>query len=271
MRAALSAGAVILSAALAIAMSAGTARAQCNRTILKCGCTIKGSGLFTLGSSISIARTSVDCIAISAKNAVLDLNGYTITGPDVAGSLEAGVHVLGGATGAFVEGEGATITGFRYGIEDDSSNTVIDDVVTSENGGSGVFLSKANGNTVANVIAQNNAVYGIWLSASSRNVVSNGVISGNGNSGVEVGCVNQSGKCVTVAAGSLNNAIYGMTSNDNGGNGIEVQFQSGTNVIGLCTVSGNTLNDMADRHTNGCDNDTWFANIFTSANRNCID
>jgi len=234
-----------------------------------------GNGLFTLGGSISTTKTNIDCITIKAKNVVLNLNGNSITGPSNGASTESGVHVLNNATGAFVEGAGATISSFKYGIEDDSTNTVIDNVVASANSGTGIFLFKADGNSIDNVTAENNGSFGIWLSASSRNSVSDSVLSDNGNSGIEVGCINQSGKCTTVATGSTNNAIYDVTSNTNGGNGIEVQFQSGTNDIGLCSANGNTLSDMVDRHssggTTGCDSDVWFSNTFTTSNRpNCI-
>lgn len=259
-------------AAVAVIIGSEAARAQCARTILRCGCTITSAGLFTLGNPVGNSASGAgDCIAIRARNVVLNLNGYSITGPSNGTAKGSGVHILKSASGAFVEGLGATISGWTNGVETDSTNGTIDNIVTDSNDKAGVFLFKANDNHVTRITAEGNGQFGIFVSASDQNDIAASQASGNGVDGVLVGCIaNSRGGCAVQTKPSNSNDVYAVTSDSNGGDGIKVQFNSNRNNVGDCSASGNAAFDMSDRHSNGCGLDQWFAKTFTTANRTCI-
>jgi|GEM_PF-3900647 parallel beta-helix repeat protein len=250
----------------------GVASAQCARTILKCGCTITAGGLFTLGNPVANSASGAgDCIAIRAKNVVLNLNGYSITGPSNGTAKGSGVHILKSASGAFVEGLGATISGWANGVETESTNGTIDNIVTGSNDKAGVFLFKANNNHVTRISADGNGQFGIFVSASAQNDIAASEASDNGADGVLVGCIaNSTGGCAVQSKPSNSNDVYAVASDNNGRDGIAVQFNSNRNNVANCSASGNTRFDMDDRHPNGCALDQWFANSFTTASRTCI-
>lgn len=254
--------------------SAGAASAGCPAAITRCGCQMLNTGLYTVANDLSTSQTAGDCIIVRAKNAVLNLNGHSVTGPSNGKSKGSGVHVLKSAVGSFVEGLGATISGWKYGVENDANNVAIEDFTVQNNDTAGVFLSKANSSAVTNVTSQNNGGYGIWLSASSQNHIGSDQTLGNFLDGVFVGCVSSLGKCTTMTAASNGNIVFGVTSQNNGisgkGSGITVQFNSNQNVIGRNTAGGNVEFDLNDRHPSGCAKDVWFANDFVTYSRNCI-
>lgn len=264
--------AVMGAAALAMMTATGVASAQCAKTILKCGCAITTTGLYTLGNPVSNSTSGAgDCITIRAKNVALNLNGNSITGPSNGTAKGSGVHIVKSATAAFLEGAGATISGWTNGVETDSSSGVIDNVVTSANDKAGVFLFKAEMNNVARITADNNGQFGIFVSASTQNNISSSEVSGSGADGVLVGCIpNGKGGCAVQTKASNSNNVYGVTSDHNGGGGITVQFNSNKNDIGNCSATGNASFDMNDRHANGCAADKWFANSFSTASQSCI-
>ncbi len=259
-------------AGLAIISASGIASAQCARTILRCGCTITSGGLFTLGNPVGNSATGAgDCIAIRAKNVVLNLNGNSITGPSNGTAKGAGVHILKSASGAFLEGLGATISGWANGVETDSTNGAIDNLVADSNNKAGVLLFKAKLNQVTRITADDNGQFGIFVSGSDQNDIADSEVSDSGSNGVLVGCIpNGNGGCAVQTKPSNSNNVYGVVSNSNSRDGITVQFNSNKNNIGDCSATDNADFDMNDRHSSGCASDQWFANSFNTASQPCI-
>lgn len=265
--------AVVGSVVMTVA-GAATASAQCPLSIRKCGCTITTAGLYTIVNNLSAAPGAVDCIKIRSKGSILNLNGATITGPSDGTSTGAGVHVLKSASGSFVEGSGATLSGWKSGVESDAPNVVIEDFTAQNNDKVGVLVLKTHDNSITNFVAQNNGWYGVWLAGSSQNQIGQGQTLNNQFDGMLIGCPASGQKCTLVGAPSNQNIVYGLTSDNNGlsgdGSGITVQFNSNLNWIGRSSASGNAKFDLNDRHDGTCGKDVWFANQGVG-NKPCVD
>ena len=207
---------------------------------------------------------------------VLNLDGNTITGPG-SGSTGAGIHIKN-ATSVFLEGQGAAsqasnISGWKYGIENDGNDVLIENVFTTGNAKAGIYFFKGNNGQVVNFNSSSNSGYGVWLSSGGNNQVGNGTTSTNALDGVFVGCVGSgSGTCASGGGNAKSNSIYGIESDNNGAGGITVQFNSDFNQIGKCTASGNSTFDLYDRHSgaNNCAHDLWFANTPVTVNKSCV-
>ena len=107
--------------------SAASAALVCSNTVRNCGCAITSSGVYTLAAALASSGAG-DCLSIAAKNVVLNLNGFAITGPG-SGSNGSGIHVKN-ASSVWIEGQGAaalppTISGWKYGIENDGNDVLI--------------------------------------------------------------------------------------------------------------------------------------------------
>lgn len=265
--------AVLATAGMNLALAA-PASAQCPFSITRCGCTIQKAGLYWVANNLSAFPATADCIRIRAKGSILNLNGADITGPSNGSSTGAGVHVMSSATGSFVEGLDATLSGWKYGIEDDAGNVLLEDFTTQNNDKAGVLLLQEKNSTVINFVSQKNGGFGVWLAGASVNQIGQGQTLQNELDGVLVGCQSKLGKCTATPGGSNQNMVFGMTSQNNGqsgvGSGITVQFNSNMNWIERNTGSGNAEFDLNDRHGGtSCAKDIWFANS-GSASKNCI-
>jgi hypothetical protein len=246
----------------------------CSKTINSCGCSITSTGVYTVAQNLTLVSGS-DCISIGAKNVVLNLNGNLITGPG-SGSNGAGIHIKK-ATSVWVEGQGtasqpSTISGWKYGIENDGNDILIENVSTSGNSKAGVYFFKGSGSQLVNFNSSSNSGYGVWLSSGMNNQVGTGTTSLNGLDGVFVGCIGTgSGTCASRGGNAKSNSIYNLTANSNGAGGVTIQFNSDFNQIGKCTASDNANGDLIDKHRgNGCGRDLWFANNGAVVNKACV-
>lgn len=196
-------------ALIALAASASKAFAQPPiSSVISCQ-TLAKSGAYELDNAIT-AGAAGDCIVISAPNVTLNLDQFGITG---AGG-RAGIHVMRTAANVFIEGGGATISGFVAGIEIDAPNAIAENFTVSNNGegvllngakqaklsnfsangnqSDGVKLFKASMNVLQGFYAENNGRYGVWLIASSRNTIGGGGAGfdtcDNSVAGIYLGC-----------------------------------------------------------------------------------
>lgn len=264
-----------LAALLFASRSVVSAATVCSQTVMACGCSITTSAVYTLAQDITSGGTG-DCLSIGTKNVVLNLNGFNITGPGKA-STGSGVHVKKESS-IWIEGQGTAsqpsiISGFKYGIENDGNDVVIENVDATSNSKAGIFFFKANNSQVVNFNSSNNSGYGVWLSSGMNNQVGTGTTSLNVLDGVFVGCTgNGSGMCASTGGNAKSNTIYSITANSNGAGGITVQFNSDFNQIGKCAASGNSDDDLNDNHsgTNNCGHDLWFANTPGTVNKSCV-
>jgi len=248
----------------------------CSKTITACGCSITTAGVYTVEQDLTFAPGVGDCIAIGAKNVALNLNGHNLTGPGKA-STGAGIH-LKKIVSVSIEGQGTAsqpsiISAWKYGIENEGSDVLIENIDATSNATAGIYFFKANNSQVVNFNSSNNSGYGVWLSSGANNQVGTGTTTNNVLDGVFVGCVgNGSGGCASTGGNAKSNIIYNMTSNTNGDGGITIQFNSDFNQIGKCTASGNGTTDLIDSHSgaNNCAHDLWFANSPGTVNKSCV-
>ena len=247
---------------------------DCVKALKACGCSITSTGIYTLQQDL-VFSSAGDCISIGAKNVVLNLDGFSITGPGET-STGAGVHVRN-SKNVWVEGQSkasqrSTISGWKYGIENDGNEVLIENVSATANTKAGFYFYKASDGELISFEASHNSGFGVWLSSGSNDRVGNGMTSANGLDGVFLGCVgNGAGACASTGGDATSNTLFNLTSTSNGGGGITVQFNSNFDQIGNCFASGNTGFDLIDRHPNGtCGHDLWFVNTGT-ANETCID
>ena len=254
--------------------SIASAAPVCSKTVRNCGCTINSAGVYTLAQDLTFAGGGGDCLTVNSKNVVLNLNGHNVTGPGQSSAAD-GIHVRKAST-ITIEGQGtasqrATISGWRYGIENNGNSVLIDNVDLTGNTGAGIFFFKATNSTLVNFNASNNPGFGIWLRSGANVQIGSGTASLNNSDGVFIGCIgNGKGGCSGGGGKANSNYVYGVTANNNAGAGIMVQFNGDFNQIGSCTATGNTNNDLVDRNSNGCAHDLWYANTAGSVNKACI-
>jgi hypothetical protein len=256
--------------------------------ILACG-SITKSGAYEVDRALTASATD-DCIVISASNVTLNLNQLSITG---AGG-GAGIHVTRTAGNAFIEGGGATISGFVEGIEIDGPNAVVENFTVSNNGDAGVLLNgakqakvsnfaasgnykdgvrlfKASMNVVQVFSAENNGRYGVWLNASSRNTIGGGFnVQDNAAAGIYLGCWGDGPNgqaCTPRMAPSLYNYIFNggayATSGGQQRYGIAIDLADNFNKIANVTSRYNTSSvspyyDVVDQNPD-CGNNLWMS------------
>lgn len=255
---------------LAIAMTPGRAAAQlpaCAAMISSCGCLIRNSGLFTVGASALTTSGTTACLTIRAKNIILNLAGVPITGPANDTSAGAGIEIDHGSSNVFIEGNGAVISGFQFGIENRAANVTLEDLTVQNNDDAGVHFARASNSAISMVTAQTNGGYGIWLEGSTLNTVGGDTqVVSNAFDGLLIGCkpVVGTGVCGGIGAGSNSNNIFDVTATDNGtvntsSGGVTLQFNSRFNSIGRSSGSGNAKADFYDRHAAGaCGGNNFF-------------
>jgi parallel beta-helix repeat protein len=261
---------------LALVTTPNRADAQlpaCRAMIDACGCVIRNSGLFGVVASTLSTTGETSCIVIRAKNIALNLAGSSITGPNNGSSTGAGIEIDRGSSNVFIEGDGATISGFEFGIENEATNVTVDDLTAENNDAAGVHFAKASNSAVSAVTAQNNGGYGIWLEGSTQNKVGgNTQVISNFLDGILIGCkpVVGTGICGGITAQSNQNMVSDVTATNNGtGNnssgGVTVQFNSKDNSITRSSGSGNPKADFYDHHNAGaCDGNVFFLNSGTT-------
>jgi len=173
--------------------------------------TITKPGSYRLTSNITVPDANTTAIRIQTDDVKLDLNGFTIAGPNVCDpfsyscttygngiGVDAGENVGITVVDGTVRGMGSTgivMGGGRvqrvraadngdYGIlvENTTEGGRIEDVIVAHNGGRGIIMSSG---VITKSMITNNAGHGIW--GIDAGVVTNCHIEGNGGGGIEAG------------------------------------------------------------------------------------
>ena len=262
---------------IALMTTPGRAAAQlpsCPASISSCGCLIRNSGLFTVGATSLTTSGKASCIFIRAKNVVLNLNSAPITGPANSSSTGSGIEIDKSSSNVFIEGNGAVISGFEFGINNLATNVTLEDLTVQNNDEAGVHFGRASNSAISMVTAQNNGGYGIWLEGSTLNTVGgNTQVVTNFLDGLLIGCkaVVGTGVCGGIGTGSNQNNIFDVTATGNGtgdttSGGVTLQFNSRFNSIGRSSGSGNAKADFVDRHAAGaCGGNNFFSDTGTTS------
>jgi hypothetical protein len=263
---------------------------------------ITKAGFYELETSLT-ATAPGDCIVIKAANVTLNLNNNSITGHGGSGGIRrtagadaitsgggAGIHVMPGAANAFIEGNGAVISGFIEGIEIDAPNAFAEHFTVSTNGDAGVYLNAAKQAKISNFTAdgnfndgvrifkggmnllqgfssENNGRYGVWLEASSHNTIGGGgfYVQDNKIAGIYLGCwsVGPQGRaCKPAMAPSNYNSIFdGGAYGASGGTenyGVAIDLGENFNKVAGVTSLYNSTDDVIDNNID-CAGNLWMS------------
>ncbi len=202
--------------------------------------TLDKSGSYKLTSNLTLGDTFVDAIEITAANVTLDMNGFSIIGPEMGAGIgisavdQSNVNIKNGS----VAGMGS------HGIALDVASSVVN-VTAVDNGGDGIQVlggsqvkdSTANRNgdnginagfgcQVAESTANRNDGRGIIVETRSR--VSNNTANFNGLAGIVTGT-----SSVVIGNAASENGRFGLRLGDNSGyqqNVMSGNFSRGPNV-----------------------------------------
>lgn len=235
---------------------AGDGRLEINQECALAGCfpgdsanfpvTISEAGSYVLTGNITVAVNFIHGIEITADGVTLDLNGFTLTGPDSVSagagiSLEANeITVRNGLVRDFAAG----VVRLTNEIHGNSSRVI--GVTTKSNAVTGIMLG--SNSLVADCIAIENGASGILVKDNS--IVRGSTVSGNAtvsdqpalqadNNGLITGntVLNNGDEGILVKGGS---AVLGNVVSGNGENGIKVSGAGYASVVRNNTSSGNT-------------------------------
>ena len=253
--------------------------------VSKCG-TISSSGAYFLSKDIVAKDT--DCLSITAKDVILNLNGHGLKGDDGVGT---GLRITSSASNfRMLSAEDNDIHLFTIGIEADADDATLEGLDVTGNADTGIFVNGARNLTIgafgssvnrhlgvhlvnaSGVLAHNfgsnsNDTYGVFIQHSNDNVFSNFTVGNggaNGIAGLYIGCsltgpdpscadVPSSGNVVAHAAGALNTK-YGWA----------IDVGSKQNVMSDLNGSGNGVFDMYEGNST-CRND-WIFDVPGTSN-----
>ncbi|MEM3405937.1 MAG: NosD domain-containing protein [Candidatus Pacearchaeota archaeon] len=165
--------------------------------------TITSPGEYTLTADIINSSASI-CIDIQANDVTLDCQGYTIDGKDTSNTY--GIRV--------------------YRSSSTDTNVIIKNCILTDWFG-GIYLYRANNNTIINSTSNSNSQYGIYLSSSSNNTIINSIFNSNYYG-------------IYLTSSSNNNTIINSTANSNSQYGIYLASSSNNNQIINSTFNSNS-------------------------------
>ncbi|MFH0878217.1 MAG: hypothetical protein V2A34_00750 [Lentisphaerota bacterium] len=175
---------------------------------------IDKSGSYYLAGHLTLTETNVNALDITANHVVVDMNGFTITGP----GTDSGSAIRQDADYCNLTVKNGTIKGFRYryawGISAfGHGNRYLNLTVAENNGG----ISAGSGSVIENCVIVSNASMadGIGIMAGDGSVVSRCAVSGNSASEIDPylgiyagkGCSIENCAVVDNRAGSYLNGI----------------------------------------------------------------
>jgi len=274
----------------------------CATSITACGCTITKAGLYEIFTDLTSAsgvNKSHDCIDVNAANVVIAINTDTITGPGGGAPVGVGIHLMKKATNAavFAFGAGtADITGWADGIEDDTTNAMVDNVDinhntigmffnnatngqfndsdASNNTNVGVLMLKGKGNTVNDCSMAANDSYGVWFKGAVTSQVRDSNVTSNGRSGIYIGCSSAGpigAACSPAFPNSIGNRVHNTGATSNPGSGIAIDLGDTLTLVSTISGGSNTTFDLLDENPS-CDHNLWFGNSpLLTRNKGCID
>jgi parallel beta-helix repeat protein len=243
----------------------------CPASITECGCTATQSQTYTVTNDLDASQGLTkggNCIEVSAKHVILDLQGHAIIGNGTG----IGILILNSAKDTTVQGTDATetaqaiVNGWGIGLQVDADNVVIElfrqiggnTFNPHGNAGDGILLKNATNTTVANFNASFNGATGVDVQGGSRNRIMNCDSISNTANGVILASsdVNSIVNCTIIA-----NTGYGVWLNGSNQNQIFTSALNGNGLIGLlvgchkegkCTGNkGSSQNHFSDSGANG--------------------
>jgi hypothetical protein len=229
--------------ALGLAFAPG-ARAATTVSVKKCMPIVK-PGTYLLTANLT---TLGGCFLVQSDNVLINLMGYTITGPGSGAAVADGgiahnnVSVIDGF-----------ITGFAVGVELAHSNGRLDRLAVFQNSGDGVHLG---GGVIIGVESAHNGGHGIVagdfmqvLNSDAHNNTGNGIIAGDSTQVSGNSVANNGGAGIN--AGSFAQVANNNVRN-NGDNGIHVINQAAVtgNFVGGNAGHGVSAGDGCDIHAN---------------------
>jgi hypothetical protein len=197
---------------------------------------ITESGSYRLTSNLTIAGVDTVGIWITAQGVNVDLNGFTISGPNtfvVTGGCGNGSSALGSVAGSGIFSE-TNLASVRNGsVRKMGANGVIlgrdsriENVMAEGNCGDG--LGVGGGSVVTGSLSRGNRLDGVDGSLSSQTfggiLVERSTFSGNGSMGVRMGPAGLAVNCVVAGNGDLgfsgasNSGVSGSVFTNNVGN-----------------------------------------------------
>jgi len=248
---------------------------KCGSSITSCGCTITKKGYYEVDAALDYTQGLTpkgDCIDIKASKVILNLLGYNVYGNDSASPyVGVGVRVLKGSNKNFIEGRGSNIRYWNYGIEVDGNSNIAESMRTSYNGQAGVFVNNSNNNNINDFSSDNNTTFGVWLRGGKGNQVNCSESNNNGVAGVYLGCSasGPSGAACKGTPNPKNNKIFDHSAESNGSYGIALSKGATGTILTDLAAGSNSTDDLFDENSS-CDNNTWFANDYSTANQGCI-
>ncbi len=232
--------------------------------------TLNQRGSYRLTSDLGISGSNTNGIEVRSDDVTVDLNGFTIFGPN---SVPISTHICTApGTGKGIFGTGVAAAGFvaqngrvrgmgSDGIQVDWQNARIERVIVERNCGTGITLGVAG--LVVDSQVRANSGRGIFVGAASR--VRDSIADSNGDTGilapgssVVTGCVATANSGSGIAIGGTGGMAMGNIAVGNGFDGIvvlgggtvtnnSVAANTGVGIfapasagVGLNTVSGNS-------------------------------
>ena len=217
----------VAAAALAVTVLAAPAMASSHLT---CGSVVTENTELTADL---VCDGTTDALIVGADNIVIDLKGFTISGPGAYDATGSGIRIAGRQGVTVQKG---TITGFR----------------------SAVVVDSGSGNTVTKIVATDSD-QAINIANGADTTVSKNTVSGSGRDGIRVGGSGASGTVVTQNVLSANTWSISVSGADHvtvsrntvtdSGTGITVFDGSVGAVVSQNTVSGTARNGIETSST----------------------
>jgi parallel beta-helix repeat protein len=213
------------------------------------------------GSSLSNGRNGVT---------VINSTGYAILNFNANDNAVSGIAVTTSNGGEITNSTASSNA--LAGISLTTSNaTNISASNASNNGSYGMELIDSNANKILSSFADTNSIYGIYLKESASNVLGQTESDNNPVAEVYLGCSDTSGpNGLACATPSKANEIEDQLVLTGGGTEYGIAIDTGNKANTVVGSSGfdDSIDDMYD--ANLVNQNTWFANSFSSANQTYI-
>jgi parallel beta-helix repeat protein len=209
-----------------------------------------------LTANLVVTDTTTPAIRIAAPGVVLDLNGFSVSGP----RRESGIGIVIEPGAYDVTIRGGTVTGFATAIylPAETAGHKILSVTARRNSDVGIHCDGAANVEIAGCEAQDNGIAGILVENSRGANVHHNTVQDNGEAGLILG------------SGARGATVERNVSRFNDGIGILLSGGASANTIRRNTAAGNADFDLQDDNGD-CDANLWFRNLFTTRNGDCID
>jgi hypothetical protein len=189
--------------------------------------TISAGGSYRLESNLEVPDGNTTAIAITARNVTVDLNGFAILGPGIAGS---GIGISAPFPSGNVSVRNGTVSGMGNTGIGLSRGCRVEGVSVS---GNEVGIFAREGATIINNSVSNNRSVGIRVLGGS---VTGNTVTLNRGLGLELGVANPTPNEVGIVVGYANNVLV-----DNATPQVSGGIQMGPNVcgsLGAATLCG---------------------------------